>query len=111
MAKRWSVVVAGLSIAAVLLTAGCSSDDQDDSDGLGGQEDVSVPDIVGTELELPEGVTAEGVVLAAYLLSSGDITRAVEEALVSPGEVDLAREAISEGSLQEWIDRASRKDK
>jgi hypothetical protein len=51
------------------------------------------------------------VLLAAYLLRSGDISLAVEEALVSPAEVELAREAIAENTLQDWVERASNIDK
>jgi hypothetical protein len=111
MAKRSSFSIAAVSIAALLLITGCSLDAGNDGEDSGEQAEVSVPDTLGTELVLPEGVTAEGVLLAAYLLTSGDITRAVEEALVSPAEVDLAREALTQGSLQEWVERASKKNK
>lgn len=57
-------------------------------------------------LELPEGARAEGVVLAALVLSSGDVTRAVEEGLVTPEEVDIALKALEDGTLQNWVDLA-----
>lgn len=56
--------------------------------------------------ELPDDVSAEGVIVAALILKNGDITRAVEEALVSPAEVEYAREAIRNGTLQLWVDAA-----
>jgi hypothetical protein len=99
--------ILGFGLAVLLLGTGCVSDvaepEQDSS-----PEAVVVQDVLESESELPEGVTAQGVVLAAYLLSSGDIARAAEEALVSPEEIELARKAIAENSLQEWVDRASR---
>jgi hypothetical protein len=100
--SRWTLVAMGL--AALLVTAGCTSDIPAEpvASEARGESESSL-----TEVELPEGVTARGVVLAAYLLSSGDIARAVEEALVSPDEVELARQALAEGSLQEWVNRAS----
>lgn len=56
--------------------------------------------------DLPADVSPEGVIVAALLLQSGDIARAVEEGLVSPAEVEYAREAIQEGTLQLWVDAA-----
>jgi hypothetical protein len=67
-----------------------------------------VEESVAIELKLPEGSTAEGVVLAAVLIPNGDITRAVEEGLVTPEEVELALAAIAEGNLQDWVDLAQK---
>ena len=105
MVSRWRFGLAGLGLAGLLFSSGCSLDS--DNSGLSEQQgEISTPEEV--ELELPEGVTAHGVLLAAYLLTSGDIARAVEEALVSPAEVDTARDAIAKGSLQEWVERATK---
>ena len=72
------------------------------------EEPVAVPPKESVEqVSLPPGVTAQGVVLASLLLANGDIERAVEAALVSPEEVELARKAIEDDTLQEWVDRAS----
>jgi len=91
--------IVGLGLAGLLLATGCVSESSESEQGS--DQEVVV------EQDSPEGVTAQGVVLAAYLLSSGDIALAVEEALVSPEEVELARKAIAENNLQEWVDRAS----
>jgi hypothetical protein len=55
-----------------------------------------------TMVKAPDAVTAEGVVLAAVLLTTADITAAVAEGLVTPAEVDAARAAIEDGTLDAW---------
>ena len=55
---------------------------------------------------LPEFVTAKGVVLAAVIIATGNVSSAIEQGLVSPKEVDLARKAIAEGYVQDWVDAA-----
>lgn len=54
-------------------------------------------------------LTAKGVVKASVLISSGDIDAAVSEGLVTPAEVDAAQKAITEGTLQQWVDLAEAK--
>ena len=56
--------------------------------------------------QLPEFVTAKGVVLATVIIATGNVGSAVEQGLVSPQEVDLARKAIAEGHVQDWVDAA-----
>ena len=56
--------------------------------------------------ELPENVTAKNVLVAAILLSTSDIDGAVAEGLVTPAEVDAAAEAIKNGTLDLWRQRA-----
>ena len=56
--------------------------------------------------ELPENVSADGVLLAAVILSSGDIQVAVEKSIVSAAEVDAARDAILANTLELWRQRA-----
>ncbi|WP_167138911.1 hypothetical protein [Diaminobutyricimonas sp. TR449] len=53
-------------------------------------------------------VSAEGVLLAAVLLSTADIESAVAEGLVTPDEVDEARRAIEDDSLDAWRALAER---
>lgn len=55
---------------------------------------------------LPEDVTAAGVILAATLIASGNIDDAVASGLVTPAEVDEARAAIENGTLDRWVDLA-----
>jgi len=56
--------------------------------------------------ELPENVSADGVLLAAVILSSGDIQVAVEKSIVSAAEVIAARDAILANTLELWRQRA-----
>lgn len=55
---------------------------------------------------LPEDVTAKNVLAAAILLSTSDIDGAVAEGLVTPAEVDAAKVAIEDGTLDLWRQRA-----
>ena len=105
--SRRRLRLVGLSVGALLLISGCTSEGIE-APVPAKQELINGPNSGESDIELPEGVTAQGVILAAYLLTSGDIARAVEEALVSPEEVELARKAIEEDSLQEWVSRASK---
>ncbi|MHA6668905.1 hypothetical protein ACX3O0_08535 [Homoserinimonas sp. A447] len=57
-------------------------------------------------LPVSDTVSAEGVVLAAVLLSTADIEASVAEGLVTPDEVDEARRAIEDGTLDEWRELA-----
>jgi hypothetical protein len=98
MARVRKARIVGLALAFLLLATGCASSSS---------EPGQAPDNEVAVKEIPEGVTPQGVLLAAYLLINGDISLAVEESLVSPEEVELARKAIAEKSLQEWADRAS----
>jgi hypothetical protein len=99
-------VVARIGLAGVLVAVltGCVSAPEMDTPAQAPANQESVEQSI--ELELPEGSSAGGVVLAALLLSNGDITRAVEEGLVTPEEVELALAALAEGNLQAWVDAA-----
>jgi len=85
-----SALLAGFVVAGLL--AGCASEPAE-------PEPESV-------VKAPDALTAEGVVLAAVLLSTADITAAVAEGLVTPAEVDAARAAIEDGTLDEWRQKA-----
>ena len=56
--------------------------------------------------QLPDNVTADGVLLAAVILSSGDIQAAVEKNIVSSAEVNEARDSILANTLELWRQRA-----
>lgn len=57
-------------------------------------------------MKLPSDVSAKGVLLAAVLLSTADINSAVENGLVTPAEVATAQQAIVDGTLDFWRQRA-----
>lgn len=56
--------------------------------------------------DLGTDVTARGVVLAAVLLVAGDIDKAMGQGTVTQAEVDAAREAMADGTLDMWRQRA-----
>jgi hypothetical protein len=58
--------------------------------------------------KLPSDVSADGVLLAAVILSSGDIQTAVEKNIVSSAEVNAARDAILANTLDLWRQRAEK---
>ncbi|MBB5632957.1 hypothetical protein BKA04_001180 [Cryobacterium mesophilum] len=55
---------------------------------------------------LPADVSAQNVVLAAILLRTSDIDAAVADGLVTPAEVDAAKLAIEQGTVDLWRQRA-----
>ncbi len=73
--------------------------------GAGGEGAAELQTAVSEAMEA--GITTEGSQGNGNQGNRGDIARAVEEALVSPEEVELARKAIAENNPQEWVDRAS----
>ncbi len=58
--------------------------------------------------QLPDNVTPDGVLLAAVILSSGDIQAAVEKNIVSVAEVNEARDSILANTLELWRQRAEK---
>ncbi len=80
------VVLAGFVVAGLL--SGCTA--------------VPAASVTNTEVRAPDSITAKGVILAAVLLSTADITASIAEGLVTPAEVDAAQEAIKDGTLDEW---------
>lgn len=95
-----------VAVATPIVSSACSSSDQ---------PLTSVPDsLVSTSTETPTDVTnplsdtdvdvsPTGVVLAATLIASGGVEEAVASGLVTPAEVDAARTAIKEGTLNRWV--------
>jgi hypothetical protein len=101
-----SYSLAVLAVGALTISA-CSTDDEPTtsvpdstiSPSTDGPADSTQPEAS----ELPEDVTAAGVVLAATLIATGNIDDAVASGLVSPAEVDEARAAIESGTLDRWV--------
>ncbi|MBC8364839.1 MAG: hypothetical protein H8E59_07535 [Actinobacteria bacterium] len=56
--------------------------------------------------ELAEDVTPVGVIAAAVLLATGDIEAALADGLVTPAEVEVAADAIDNGTLDDWMEQA-----
>lgn len=94
MRRRASLAVLAALLTALAVTA-CSA------------EETPEPHPTLTR-ELPSDLSARGVLLAAVLLSEGDVERAVADGLVTPAEVDEAIRAIEGGELDVWAERAER---
>ncbi|MEY4898450.1 MAG: hypothetical protein RL294_261 [Actinomycetota bacterium] len=95
------IIVTSVATAALLLTtlAGCAPSVPSES--------MSV--LAGNEIltaDLGIDVTARGVVLAAVLLVAGDVEKALIKGVVTASEVEAARAAIAEGTLDMWRQRA-----
>ena len=99
MMRRTIVTTMATAVLVLTTLAGCASSVPTES--------MSVLD--GSEIltaDLGNDVTARGVVLAAVLLVAGDVEKAVTKGLVTPPEVQAARKAIDEGTLDIWRQRA-----
>lgn len=59
-----------------------------------------------SNVELPEGSDALGIVTAAIIITSGNIDEAIASGRVTAVEVDYAVLAIEEKTLNLWKDRA-----
>lgn len=57
-------------------------------------------------MTMPTDVTAAGVVTAAVILRAGSVEEAVANGTVTPAEVDLARQAVVDKTLELWAQRA-----
>lgn len=96
--KLRPLVVVCLAASTALTFSGCAAEAQP----------VVTPSATHDILtrELPSDVSAQGVLLAAVLLSTADISASVENGLVTPAEVATAKQAISDGTLDFWRQRA-----
>ena len=94
MRARASLAVSIVAIVALALTA-CA----------GVTDAAPSPHPILTSA-LPSDLTARGVLLAAVLLSDGDVEQAVADGLVTPAEVDEAIRAIEADELDVWAQRA-----
>jgi len=99
MMRRPIVITVATTVLLLTTLAGCASSVPSES--------MSVLD--GNEIltaDLGNDVTARGVVLAAVLLVAGDVEKALTKGLVTAPEVQAARKAIDEGTLDMWRQRA-----
>lgn len=96
-----------LTTACVVLCLGglaaCSGDG-----GSSGNGDTTAPveSTVATTVVTDELVDADNVLLAVALLEAGDVDAALAAGLVNPAEVEAATEAVDDGSVDQWAERA-----
>lgn len=72
------------------------------------------PSAAGREImtrQLPSDIKPSGVVLAAVIMQTGDIDRAVAQGLVTPAEVDEAKKATDANLMSYWHERAALEQK
>ena len=95
------LIVTTVASAALLLAtlAGCAPTVPTESMSVLNGNGILTADL-GTD------VTARGVVLAAVLLVAGDVDKALTKGVVTASEVQAARKAIDEGTLDMWRQRA-----
>jgi len=95
------LIVTTVATAGLLLTtlAGCAPSVPSESMSVLTGNGILTADL-GTD------VTARGVVLAAVLLVAGDVEKALTKGVVTASEVEAARTAIAEGTLDMWRQRA-----
>ena len=95
------LIVTTVASAALLLTtlAGCAPTVPSESMSVLTGNEILTADL-GTD------VSARGVVLAAVLLVAGDVEKALTKGVVTAPEVEAARAAIAEGTLDMWRQRA-----
>ncbi len=92
-----------IAVAAVcvLTLAACGNDD------AGNTTTTTVPASSDTTTAPSDVVVdPERVLLAATILEIGDIDAALAEGLVTPDDVDEAIEAVDNGTIDEWVERA-----
>ena len=101
----WSALAV---LGTVPMLSGCGSDGGDDDGDSIGDDTSAVVDVLPDGI--PDDVEPDKVLLAAIILAAGDVDVALSEALVTAEEVDLAAEALENGSLGGWVFRAEAAD-
>lgn len=99
MTVRRPFVGLALLLAVVVPLAGCVSGVPSETLSV-----LNGNDILTADLET--GVTARGVVLAAVLLVAGNVEKGLKKGVVTQAEVDEARQAVADGTLDMWRQRA-----
>lgn len=99
MTHRHNVTIVATAAIALTCLAGCAPTVPSESMSVLDGNEILTADL-GTD------VTARGVVLAAVLLVAGDVEKALTKGVVSAAEVEAARTAIDEGTLDMWRQRA-----
>lgn len=99
MSRRIGFTASAIAAVVIALVAGCAPTVPNESMSVLNGNDILTADL-GTD------VTARGVVLAAVLLVAGDVDKALNKGVITPAEVEAARTAIDEGTLDMWRQRA-----
>ncbi len=99
MNRRIMITSAALAAVMMAVLTGCAPSVPTESMSVLNGNDILTAD-------LGSDVTARGVVLAAVLLVAGDVDKALAKGVVTASEIQAARKAISDGTLDMWRQRA-----
>jgi Na+-translocating ferredoxin:NAD+ oxidoreductase RnfE subunit len=99
MRRHTIAVMVSLACVLPLTLSACATTVPTETTSIIEGNDILTADL-GTD------VTAKGVVLAAVVLVAGNVDKALGDGTVTQGEVDAAREAIANGNLDLWRQRA-----
>ena len=94
-------VVAAIALACILpiFLSACSTAVPTETTSVIEGNDILTAD-------LSADLSAKGVVLAAVVLVAGDVDKALANGTVTAAEIESARKAITEGTLDLWRQRA-----
>jgi hypothetical protein len=99
MTRRTEFTASAFVAIGLVLLAGCAPTVPNESMSVLNGNDILTAD-------LAPDVAARGVVLAAVLLVAGDVEKALTKGVITASEVEAARKAIDEGTLDMWRQRA-----
>jgi hypothetical protein len=99
---------AALALFVIVTLTGCTRA-LDDGASTIAPSDTPAPDVPEGDALATDGPDPVRVLLAAVVLTTGDVDAAIAEGLVTPEEVEAASTALAEvgtDALVEWIERA-----
>jgi len=99
---------AALALFVIVTLTGCTPA-LDDGASTIAPSDTPAPDVPEGDALATDGPDPVRVLLAAVVLTTGDVDAAIAEGLVTPEEVEAASTALAEvgtDALVEWIERA-----
>jgi len=102
MTKRF-IYGGAFALMATLFLSGCQMTGTADTNP---SADLSAAASDVLNRDLPPEITAYGVVLAALYIATGDAEEGIASGRVTPSEVYEAKQAIADGTLDFWRQRA-----
>ena len=107
---RWHAArLTALVLTALVSLSGCARDDGtvDTPDGAPTDARADVPTgAPDGSAPFDQDADPMRVLLAIVVLTTGSVDAAVAEGLVTPEELDIAEQALSDGDVSAWLARA-----